>query len=394
MKESYDVIVVGAGPAGSFAAKTAAEQGASVLMIDRRKELGSPVRCGEGLGVEYVQKLGLRVDRRWVAADISGAAMFSPNGKRITVKNERTKGFVLERKIFDKFLAADAIRAGAGSVVKTEVTAVLKDGNAISGVRAINERGEQFEAKSKVLIAADGGESTIARMAGVNTTATLYDTDFGYEYEMVNVECEDVIELYFGKSVADRGYVWVFPKGKDVANVGVGVGGLAKENARYYLDRFIAAHPERFANAYPVEVKGGVIPVGEPCKKIVANGIMVVGTAAHQVDPIHGGGIGLAAEAGIIAGSVAAEAAKAGDASERFLSKYDKEWRAKAEKKLLSRLKLRKVLEKLNDDDWNAIFEHLDSNDVDLLLRGHFAGVAKKVITKRPQLLKVVSALL
>jgi digeranylgeranylglycerophospholipid reductase len=393
VKSDYDVIVVGAGPGGSFAAKKASKEGASVLLIDRRKELGAPVRCGEGLGSHWLEELGLKLSPKAISAKISGSVLYSPNLKReVKIQNPETRGYVIDRKVFDKDLAIDAGRAGAEVIVKTQVYDVVRKDGKVCGVRA-NCMGEKLEATCKVLIAADGGESTIARMAGINSTATLYDTDFGIEYEMVNVECQDLIEIYFSKSAAPRGYVWVFPKGKDVANVGVGIGGMEKGNAVDYLEKFIKNN-KRFEGAQTVAIKGGLIPVGEPLKELVADGLMVVGTAAHQVDPIHGGGMALAMEAGGIAGEVAAKCAREGKVDKESLYEYEERWRKKVEPKLMRRLRLRKVLEKLNDDDFNAIFGNLNDKDLDELIKGDYKPVVRKVLVKRPQLLKVLSALL
>ena len=392
-KIDYDVIVVGAGPGGSFAAKTAAAAGASVLLIDRRKEIGAPVRCGEGISQNWLTTLGLKADPAWAAYQIAGARLFSPEGRSIKVEEPDTKGYVVERKIFDKTLAADAGRAGADIMVKTEVTGVLKDGSKVTGIEAIGHDGQKFTARSKVLIAADGAESTVARMAGLNTVAALYDTDFGYEYEMVNVDCEPYIDLYFGTKIAPRGYVWIFPKRADVANVGIGIGGLEKPNAKLYLDKFVKEHP-RLKKAQPIDIKGGAIPVGEPLHNVTADGLMVIGTAAHQVDPIHGGGMGLAADAGRIAGEMAAAAIKAGDVSGKRLDAYRVEWEKRHAGKMMSRLRLRKVLERLNDDDWNAVVGALGESELEQLLHGNFGPAAKKVILKRPQLLKIVGVLI
>ena len=147
-------------------------------------------------------------------------------------------------------------------------------------------------------------------------------------------------------------------------------------------------------NAEPVEVKGGVISVGAPVKKMVADNFMTIGTAAHQVDPVHGGGIALAMKAGRIAAKVAAAAWEKKDFSEKTLSAYETEWRAKEEKKLEKRLLLRKVLEKLSDDDFNAIIRLLDSSDLERILGGDFKPVVTKVIAKRPSILRVLSALI
>lgn len=397
MAYDYDVIIAGCGPAGAMAAKAAAEAGCKVIAFDKRKELGAPVRCGEGIGLHWMEELGVKMPEKAISFQLNGSLLVSPDWKkRVTIKNNETKGYVVDRKVFDKELAIAAGRAGAEIMVHSEVTGVTKEAGKVCGVTAnIDGKPQQFTAP--IVIAADGGESTIARLAGINTTATLYDTDFGMEYEMVNVDCEDLIEVYFSVKDAPRGYVWVFPKGKDVANVGIGIGGMHAPNAKVYMDRWLKAHSDRFGKAQTVAIKGGIIPVGAPMTDAaVADGIMVAGTAAHQVDPIHGGGICLAMEAGKIAGEVAAKNVKAKTYARANLLEYAEIYKKTREQKLLSRLKLRKVLEKLSDDDLNAIFECIDDEDIDHLLKHNFnavVGKLGKLLVTRPSLVKTISAL-
>jgi digeranylgeranylglycerophospholipid reductase len=391
METEYDAIVIGAGPAGTtFAAETAAA-GMNVLVIDKKKELGSPVRCGEGLGLNFSEERKISLPRQCIASDIEGALFFSPNGKSVKLTTPDTKGYVLERKVFDKWLAMEAGRAGAHILPKTLATSLVKDQGKIAGLKTISA-GEEIEFRAPLVVSAEGMEAKMAREAGINALATLYDVDTCYQYEMVNVSCEKYIEIYFG-SAAPRGYVWIFPKGKDVANVGIGVGGNSGADPKKCLDEWIAKNP-RLKKAEPIEVKAGIISVGAPISKMVANNFMVIGTAAHQVDPVHGGGIALAIRAGRIAAKTAYKAFEAGDYSEKLLSEYEKEWRAKEAKKLEKRLLLRKVLEHLSDDDFNALLTLLTSEDLEKILSGDYRPVVTKVVAKRPSILKVASALL
>ncbi|MCX8200363.1 MAG: NAD(P)/FAD-dependent oxidoreductase, partial [Candidatus Micrarchaeota archaeon] len=404
MKNEYDIIVVGAGPAGSIAAREAAKKGASVLVLDRRKELGAPVRCGEGLGAKYPEKFGIKLSPAAISAYINGARVVAPNLKDdIIIKTSETKGYVLDRKVFDKDLAKDAARAGASVFSKAEVYDLIQEDGKVKGVRVYFD-GSKREVRSKIVIAADGAESVIARLAGMkDAVSTLYDTDYGMEYEMANVKLEengrdysDLIELFFGREWAPRGYTWIFPKGKDVANIGVGIGGLEAPNAIHYLHKFIAdpRMKHRLGNASIVATKGGAIPVCQPIKEFTKDGLMVAGTAAHQVDPIHGGGIGLAMNAGRLAGLVAAECALENKADKASLDRYKAMWYEEEWGKFGKRLTLRKVLEKMNDDDFNSILSTINDEDIDLVLRGNFAPVVQKVLAKRPQLLKVLTVLI
>lgn len=394
-KEEYDAVVVGAGPAGSVFAKVAAEGGMSVLLIDKKKSIGSPVRCGEGIGEgkwKWGKHSNFRVPEKAVAAHIGGALLVAPNGNSITVRNEGTKGFVLERKIFDKFLAAEAARAGAHVRANTGAKNLLIKGGKICGVR-LEYFGEEFEVRSDLVVSAEGMEARIAREAGFGLPSfSLYDVDTCFEYEMVNVEVSDLIEIYLG-SCAPRGYVWVFPKGRDCANVGIGVGGHLGLNPKKLLDKFIDSSP-RFKKAEVLEEKGGVISVGECLKELVKDNFMVIGTAAHQVDPIHGGGIALAMKAGAIAGDTAIEAWRKKDFSKKSLSPYTEQWNSTEAKRLDKKLVLRKVIEQLNDSDYNAIIEALDEKELDKVLKGEYKSAVARVLLKRPQLLKVLGVLI
>ena len=103
-KDYYDVIVVGAGPAGSSTAKQCAELGLKTLLLEKRDEIGAPKRCGEGISMGNEEKLGIKIPKNCISTEIDGAVVFAPNGKEIIVKSGTTRGYVIERKSFDKWL--------------------------------------------------------------------------------------------------------------------------------------------------------------------------------------------------------------------------------------------------------------------------------------------------
>jgi digeranylgeranylglycerophospholipid reductase len=259
----------------------------------------------------------------------------------------------------------------------------------------VERHGERLTVEAKIVVAADGVESKVARWAGIDSTQRLVDIDSAYQYEMVvDLEEPDMLDLYFGNDIAPRGYVWVFPKGKDVANVGIGIGGnVSAKTAKQYLDEWIARH-EPFNRGKIIEVNAGGVPVGAPLEKLVANGLMVVGDAAHQVNAIHGGGVFEASFAGKIAGRVAAEAIERGDVSEAVLMKYDREWRS-ARGEILHRIyKLRRAIEQLSDEDLNYLAEQLTGEDVVAFANGERLGKLAKILMKRPHLIKAAKELM
>ncbi|MCD6229185.1 MAG: NAD(P)/FAD-dependent oxidoreductase [Candidatus Diapherotrites archaeon] len=389
-----DILVIGAGPGGLRVAIEAGKLGAKVTIVDKKQEIGVPKRCAEGLGGGWFKRLGMEPDPKWAVWEINNARVFSPNGKEIKIgKNQY--GYVLERKMFEKYLASEAIRKGAKIKLKTESLSVIKEGSQVVGAK-VNEMGDEYEIRAKVVIACDGVDSRMARSAGLDTTNKLVDMDSGFQYEMANIRLGDkhALEMYFGTDIAPRGYIWIFPKGEDVANVGIGIGGNSEKTAKYYLDKWIAKDP-RFKDASPIEINAGGIPVGGIMDNMVLDGFMVVGDAAHQVNPMDGGGIALAQEAGIIAAQTAVEAIEKGDLSADFLSKYNRIWLNQRGNQLKKVWKVRQFFEVLSNDDMDFIAEKLGMGEdlLDFAFGNNWFTFAK-LFVERPGLFKSMKAFL
>jgi len=377
-KEKYDVVVVGSGPAGTSTAKRCAELGLDVLVLDRNQEIGTPVRCGEGLSENSVRTLGLKIPSNCIADKIKGATVYAPNGKRIEIKFEGTNGFVLERKMFDKWLASEAARSGARIIAKSIVNDIIKKDEFVSGVRAtIIDNDMTIDAK--VVVAADGIESLIMRKAGFKGKNPKF-VDTGYQYEMTNINLVDpnMIALYFGNKIAPRGYVWIFPKGKDTANVGIGISGMGNEHtAKEYLDKFILSN-ENLNKGSITEINGGCIPVGGFLENMVSNGLIGVGDSVNQVNPIHGGGISESIKAGRMAAEVISDAIKKGNVSSDILSEYNKRWWKECGNRLKRVEKVRETFEQMNDNNLNDMAEVLSGEDlVDFSHGKNYAKLAK-----------------
>ncbi len=392
MDSSYDVVVVGAGPGGSAVAKKCAESGFKVLMLEKKQEIGSPKRCAEGLTFSTEKLLG-EIDKRCVAQTIKGAVVYAPNGNAVDIDFGDHGGYVLERKVFDKWLAYRASKAGVYVQAKTEVKDVIKKNDYIKGV-VVEFEGEEKEVKSKIVVAADGVESIISRKAGLDTTNQLINVDSGFQYEMSNLKLNnnENIEIYMGNEIAPRGYVWIFPKGDHIANVGIGIG-MANKTAKYYLDKFIEKNPKIFKNSSIIEVNSGGIPVGGFLNNMVLNGFIAVGDAAHQVNPIHGGGLKEATIAGQIAGDVIIKALKDNDFSKDNLSEYNNIWWSKRGLALEKVQRLREVVEKLSDDDFNYLSKVLDGEDIVEFTRGKKLLKLGRILIKKPRLLKIAKKL-
>ncbi len=403
MKYDYDVIIVGAGPSGSTISRILAQEGLEVMVFDKRKELGEPIRCGEGLGAREVIAQGIDLPKECISTDIKGAKVISPDGSSIVWKDKETTGWVLERKIFDKWLMEQAVHKGAKVQSYTRVMDVVKKDGKIQGVKVSHGDHEPYDVSAPLIVSAEGMEASLARKAGFRAVSTLYDVDTCYQYEMQEYDHENLIELYFGTKCSPRGYVWIFPKKDKKANVGIGIGahletgmkegGLKGATPKDYLDRFIANHPQ-LKNSSKLQDTGGIISVSAAIDSFAKDNFMVTGTAARQVDPIHGGGIAMAMEGGLLAASTIMKAHKANDYSEKMLKEYETAWRSSLGKKVAKRLLLRKVMEAASDDDFNHIFKAINQHDLDEVMKGNFAGPVAKVVAGRPQLLGILKGLI
>jgi len=366
-----DVLVIGAGPAGSSAAKYATLGGAKVILMDKKSEIGTPKRCAEGVSKEGLEKLGIEPSGRWVTKEATGVRMVSPNGTAVNLTEDKVKlpeaGYVLERKVFDKHMAMDAARAGAKIMVKTLATGLRReDGQVLVSAESM---GEEFEIKSKIIIAADGPESRVGRWAGLKTSLKPKNMESCAQFEMsgVNMEEPDCIEFHFG-SVAPGGYAWMFPKGDDIANVGLGVlTTLTDKSAYQHLLDFVANNPST-KNAQPVELNIGGDPVGGLLKKLVADNVLVTGDAAGMVNPLTGGGIISGMTGGLLAGKLAAQAVAEGDFSHKRLKVYEKQCEEEIGESFQKYLKAKSYLLSLSDEELDSIataFKDINFESVD-----------------------------
>ncbi len=350
MKNDYDIIVVGAGPAGSMAARYAAHYGVSVLMLEKDRDVGYPVRCGEAISKSGVEEF-ITPDEKWIAATISKFSFNAPDGTEV-ILDFGDAGYVLERRIFDYELARTAASEGAEILTRTYVNGLLYKDGEVAGVK-YEFKGEQKEMKARVVIAADGVESRVGRWAGLKTHIDFRDMESAVQITAANIPVnQDTLYFYFGKDVAPNGYFWIFPKGNNKANIGLGVNGLTgkKKSAQSFLNEFMNKH---YPKAPVLTMIAGGVPCSITLSKISAPGIMLAGDAARQVNPLSGGGIASGMIGGSIAGKIAAEAVKK-NKPDHILS-YDMAWAKRLGKRHEIFDRIKDGIYNFSDEKFNSI---------------------------------------
>jgi digeranylgeranylglycerophospholipid reductase len=377
MKYSYDVVVVGAGPAGLSAARAAAEKGVKALLVDKRAEIGDNNHCGELLPspgemkgllprASEVEKL-VDVPSRLIMARTRTLRFISPAGKNHEFPFESN---IIDRRGFEKHLAIEASRYGADVMPSTKVVGIAEDRK---GVLAIS-KGEKIEIQSPVIIGCDGIGSRIARWAGLGNNMSPHDSIVGVQFEMSRVKVEnDIVDMYFGANVAPGGYAWIIPKGDDVANVGLGIRTAFSEKGvslMEYLHRFINFNKvasKKVSKGTAVAFRKGVIPVGGPISRTFNENVIVAGDAGGFTMAANGGGMPPGLVTGKIAGEIAADFLNA----KAEISHYEEEWQHQIGKELKTALEIRKLIDKAmdSDDKMESIMNRLGPKYMSELIR-------------------------
>lgn len=378
MKERYDVVVVGAGPAGSTCARYLAKAGLSVLMLEKDRDVGMPVRCGEAVSTTSLEQI-VDIDPRWIAATIKRFRLVAPDG-RMVEPDLGGYGYVLERRIFDYDLARLAGEDGAEILTKAYVKALLP-GNGIWPGVSFEWKGEPREVRTRVIVGADGVESRVGKWAGIDTTTHMRDMECCAQMTLSNIDLEDdVCEFYFGEHVAPMGYLWVFPKGNRMANVGLGISGMAakKRSPISYLKEFVE---RRYPNAGILTTVAGGVPCAHTLDRLVQGNVVLIGDAAHQVNPMSGGGITSGMIGGKLAAQAIVDAVKKDDLAR--LDRYEAEWDRARGAKHRTYYKMKSTVYKFSDEMLNSIASHVSALKPE---KRTLWGVFKVALMKHPSL--------
>ena len=328
----YDVVVVGAGPAGSTASKFLSENGIKTLLIDK-SHFPRDKPCGGGLTAKVLEKFEY-INDDLIDAYSYGGFLYSKSLNQLKIHSDKPIIAMVRRKTFDNELLKIAEKTGTKFLGDTKITDITIE---TDGVTLFGEDG--FTVSSNFVIGADGVWSVIAEKTGLRTNICSFGLSLYNEYRLG----EKAINTYFSKERFCHlhlkfggipGYGWVFPK-KEHVNIGIGVA-----DASVFKKNFSFSLKEVYLNYFNIlkkrgilpkdlkigKVKGGTLPY-HPLHKTFTSRVLLCGDAAGLTNPLTGEGIDYAMYSGKIAASVLIEAFEKNKTSEKYLSKYQKRWK-------------------------------------------------------------------
>lgn len=302
MSSAYDVVIVGLGVAGAYAAYRLSRSGLRVLAVDVKpyERLGDKP-CGDAIGKHHLDTLGLvDLPHEVIEGHVRGIDIFSPNEMiRFRVLGE---GYEVDRIGLVRYLLKRAVDSGLEIMTGTAAVSPVIRENHVRGVVLLKE-GKSVEVNAKVVIDASGNARVIARRLPREwpVSEELYPRDTNIAYREVRklprgVDEPEILRIYVSKRVAPGGYWWLFPYSlrEGYVNVGLGVqGGRGYPHPKDLLYTYVLKR-DIFKDSKLVEAGGAVVPTRGPLNSLVWNGVAVVGDAAYTVNPVHGGGKGSA----------------------------------------------------------------------------------------------------
>lgn len=306
MRTHRDVIIAGASIAGLSAAYHAAKEGADVLVVDQKTDLGE-FKCAEGILDMHLSAVGIPELDDWVDVRFQKVSLFPPNGKELEIRAKYHHGLIINRRRFQLWLAARAQKAGAEVLIGKRVSEAYPH----EGVLVTTSSGGDQYWSADSFIDATGIHAWLGRTMDPSLES-IDREEFGPVFQRTIEtdelhQFDDRIALWFGeKNGIPGGYAWIFPKGDSTYNVGLGgISSMIKgQNLQHLLNRFMLRHVADWEELYHV---GSRLPLARPLKRYAFTGasgtnLLLTGDAARLCWPLTGAGIFTALYSGKIAG--------------------------------------------------------------------------------------------
>ncbi len=356
-----DVIVVGGGPAGLLTAYEVASAGFEVVVLEEHKSIGRPSHCAGLVSVKGLRRLGIRVPSKVIINDkILCATFVSPSGYRFDIGRGETQAYVIDRELFDRYLADLAEKKGVTVLTEHKVTDVRTSNQGRIRVSFKSTRGV-IEAEAKCVVIAEGVSCRLSRRLGfavprVRLPAVQHDIEGGD----ANI---DTVELHFGRRVAPGFFAWVIPLKSDTVRVGVAAYNFPRKRLKKFLIRRF-----RGSRFKILRKMGGRVITSGPVRRCVRGGVIIVGDTAGHVKPTTGGGVILGGICARIAGRTVAGFLEKNATDPRVLLSYDATWRRVLGREFSAMKMVRFLLNALTDKILDNLFKNMEFFHVDALL--------------------------
>lgn len=341
----YDVVVVGAGPAGSVTARDLGSAGYRTLLLEEHSEVGKPVHCSGLVTSRTLEAAG--VGEEIVVNRIRGAIVHTPSGEMIKLGGDRTRALVIDRCRFDQILAEQAQEAGATLATDTRLVSLEHMGDR---VRVRLRRGGNYTSiDTRLVIGGDGSRSMVARKIGLPTAQEAI-LAMGGEIDAEGLD-PHLVEVFARPDLAPGWFGWTIPVGNRTSRIGIGSSDW-RLHPRHLLERLTGQFEHLRARSF-LRVQGGVIPV-RPLHRVYGSGALLVGDAAGQVKPTSGGGIYTSVVSARLCAAMASQALEEGDLSDHSLARYQAIWMERLGVELLRSALLRCALTMLTPSEIDA----------------------------------------
>lgn len=377
MNFDYDVAIVGAGPIGSTLAYKIAKEGYSVVILEKKKEIGIPLQCA-GIVSKKLRDFN-EIPDDLILNEAKGAYLHSTN-HTLKVEKDKTEAFIIDRVAYDQFLVKRAIDEGAKLFTQYKVI----DVDSKTGLIKCNNNKEIF---AKVIVGADGSKSFVSSLFNdkfnyFNASQYLVETNKFGSYNNRNnnsnndmnnnsndindSNSNDFVDL-FAISKILPGFLWCIPTSKNGYRVGLFSNNTYKDQKKV-LDEFLA-NDKRFDSCNILEKYSGKIPIFDKNKKIVNDRIILIGDAASQLKPTTGGGLIIGFDTCDIAKKTIVKFLNSDKQDNLgYLKEYEKNFKKKYSKELKYQIKVQQTIENLSDDDLDYMFIKLKEKNAEEII--------------------------
>ena len=385
----FDIVIVGAGPAGSSAAHEAARNGSSVALLEKESVVAETVRTSGVTWIKDAQSFGIPED---CYNPIKNYSFCSPSNT-VTISDDVAKAAVLDVRKTYRHLAKQSQESGAKLFVDTNVTDVITDEQKKPIGVIAKSADKEIKFNAKVVIDCSGFQSVVGKMLGLVTQWERFGAGAEYEVRAENVD-DKTWWLMVGQKYSPAGYAWIFPVGGDIVRIGVGIG--KPESNVDPTERLNELMENKegpikdLGEITKIEFHYGLIPNDGLSRKTVYDNLILVGDSAGQANPLVLEGIRYAIRFGRVAGKVASDAVKNDDTSENALRPYETDWKKAIESKINSASKVQNRWIGLSDEQWEKeldVISELSADEFLDFIRADF-GISKimRLATHHPKL--------